>query len=162
MRVERSITIRASQDRVWERIADPSDLPSFMAAITRFERAGPKRVGLGARFNIRLHVGSAHPGGLIEVVEYEPGWELAWSSITGLDHRGRWRLRPGRGGTTVVTFRLIYSTPGLPFGPIVDAVSAPLLGDVLRRSLEGLKRQLEAISTVPAVPGAVELALRGA
>jgi acyl-CoA synthetase (AMP-forming)/AMP-acid ligase II/uncharacterized membrane protein len=161
MRVERSVVIRASQDRVWEKLADPGKLPTFMASITRFERSGAQRVGVGARYNLRLEVGSAYPGGLIEIVEYEPGWELAWNSVTGLDHRGRWRLRPGRAGTTVVTFRLIYSTPGLPFGPIVDAVSAPLLRDTVRRSLEELKRQLEAISTVPSAPGALELALRG-
>ena len=162
MRVEESVVIRVPQDRVWDKLADPGRLPEFMAAITRFEQSGSRRAGLGARYNLRLQVGSAYPGGLIEIVEYEPGWELAWNSVTGLGHRGRWRLRPGRGGTTVVTFRLIYSTPGLPFGPIVDAVSAPLLRDVVRRSLQELKRQLEAASTVPAAPGVVELAVRGA
>ena len=45
---------------------------------------------------MRMHVGSADVGGLIEVVEYHPPGDLAWTSITGIDQRGRWRLRETR------------------------------------------------------------------
>jgi hypothetical protein len=30
------------------------------------------------------------------VVEFERHYDLAWTSVTGLDHRGRWRLREAR------------------------------------------------------------------
>ena len=42
-----------------------------------------------------MRVGSAEVGGLIEVVEFSPDCDLAWNSVTGIDQRGRWRLRAG-------------------------------------------------------------------
>ena len=67
-----------------------------MPAITRFERQdGDDEAsrGVGARYRMLMHVGSADVGGLIEIVEYDEGRDLAWTSITGIDQRGRWRLR---------------------------------------------------------------------
>ena len=46
---------------------------------------------------MRMRVGSADIGGLIEVVECDPAADLAWTSITGIDQRGRWRLREADG-----------------------------------------------------------------
>ena len=56
-------------------------------------RSGGREPGIGARYRMRMHVGSADVGGLIEVVEYDEGRDIAWTSITGIDQRGRWRLR---------------------------------------------------------------------
>src|ERR687886_153691 len=112
MRVEESISIDAPCEDIWEAVSDPSTYPSFMAGITRFDvEAGTER-GLGARYSMRMHVGSAHVGGLVEVVEYDPPREMAWTSVTGIDQRGRWRLRDQEDGTTNVTLRLSYSAPG--------------------------------------------------
>ena len=145
---------------MWERVNDPAAYPGFMPVITRMDRAGSKATGLGARYKITLEVGSAHAGGLIEVVEFDSSWELAWSSVTGVDHRGRWRLRDGPRGTTRVTFRLVYGTAGFPWGLAVDAVSAPILRDIVRRSLDELRQQIEADSPVLPAPGAAERVAR--
>ena len=160
MRVEETVEIRAPRAMVWERLADPAAYPGFMSSITRLDRAGPIRSGLGARYHIRLQVRSAHAGGLIEVVEFDPGWELAWSAVTGIGHRGRWRLRDGSGGGTRVTFRLIYGNAGFPWGIAVDAVSAPILRELVKRSLQELKRQVEAEAGPAAVLGLPERAVR--
>ena len=65
----------------------------FMVGITRWEVVGEQARGLGARYRILMLVGSAEVGGLVEIVEYDEGRDLAWTSVTGLDMRGRWRLR---------------------------------------------------------------------
>ena len=74
-----------------------------------------------------LRVGSAEVGGLIEVVEFARDADLAWTSITGIDQRGRWRLRPANDGrTTVTTLRLSYGVAGSGiWGWLADHVSAP-------------------------------------
>jgi hypothetical protein len=74
-----------------------------------------------------LRVGSAEVGGLIEVVEFVRDADLAWTSITGIDQRGRWRLRPANDGrTTVTTLRLSYGVAGSGiWGWLADRVSAP-------------------------------------
>jgi hypothetical protein len=46
------------------------------------------------------------------VPQVERPCDLAWTSVTGLDHRGRWRLREAPGGRTRVEFRLAYVVAG--------------------------------------------------
>jgi uncharacterized membrane protein len=81
---------------------------------------------------------------LIEVVEWLPPYELAWTSVTGLDQRGRWRLREAPGGRTKVELRLAYGVAGsgIP-GWVAERVAAPTVSGHLRRSLEQLQRLVE-------------------
>ena len=67
-----------------------------MSGVTRWEVASEQPAGLGARYRMLFRVGSAEVGGLIEIVEWDPPCELAWTSVTGVDQRGRWRLRDRR------------------------------------------------------------------
>jgi uncharacterized membrane protein len=95
-----------------------------------------------------MRVGSAEIGGLIEVVEWVPDRELAWTSITGIDQRGRWRLRerPHDDGTvgTWVELRLTAGVAGSGlFGWLAERIAAPTVRGHLRRSLQQLKRQVE-------------------
>jgi uncharacterized membrane protein len=69
---------------------------------------------------------------------------MAWSSVTGVDQRGRWRLRELAPGRTRVEFRFSYGVAGAGLaGWLSEQVAAPTVRDHLRRSLEQLKRQVE-------------------
>ena len=145
MRVCATIEVGAPPAAVWELITDPSRYLHFMAGVTRWEVADDSAPGLGARYRMLMRVGSAEVGGLIEVVEFVKDADLAWTSITGIDQRGRWRLRPANDGrTTVTTLRLFYGVAGVGiWGWLADRVSAPTVRGHLRRSLQQLKRQVE-------------------
>jgi uncharacterized membrane protein len=144
MRVNESIVISAPPRMVWDHIAEPSNYLHFMSGITRWEVDGDQRQGLGARYRMLIRVGSAEVGGLIEVVEWQPERELAWSSVLGVDQRGRWRLRETREGATRVELRYAYGVAGAGIpGWIAELVAAPSLGSNLRKSLQQLKRQVE-------------------
>ncbi len=144
MRVEESIAIDASCEDVWELISDPQSYPSFMAGITRFDMEGERLRGPGSRYSMRMHVGSAHVGGLIEVVEWDPPREMAWTSVTGIDQRGRWRLRAVTEHRTRVEFRLAYGVAGSGvLGWLAENIAAGTVRDNIRRSLQQLKRQVE-------------------
>jgi uncharacterized membrane protein len=145
MRVESTIEISATPALVWGSISDPSRYLDFMSGITRWEVVGTKRSGLGARYRMLLRVGSAEVGGLIEIVEFARHADLAWTSITGVDQRGRWRLRPGNEGrSTVTTLRLSYGVAGSGIsGWLAEQIAAPSVRGHLRRSLQQLKRQVE-------------------
>jgi len=145
MRVESSVEISAPPALVWEYVSDPSRYLHFMSGVTRWEVVGAKRTGVGARYRMLLRVGSAEVGGLIEVVEYARDADLAWTSITGVDQRGRWRLRArNEGRTTATTLRLSYGVAGSGIsGWIAEQVAAPSVRGHLRRSLQQLKRQVE-------------------
>jgi uncharacterized membrane protein len=144
MRLNESIVISASPNLVWDYVTEPSNYLHFMSGVTRWEVAGAQRTGLGARYRMLIRVGSAEVGGLIEVVEWNEHRELAWSSVLGVDQRGRWRLRELEDGRTKVELRFAYGVAGsgIP-GWIAELVAAPQLGSHLRRSLRQLKRQVE-------------------
>jgi uncharacterized membrane protein len=91
-----------------------------------------------------MRVGSAEVGGLIEVVEWDEPCDLAWSSVTGVDQRGRWRLRVEGEDQTRVELRLAYGVAGSGIlGWVAEQVAAPTVRGHLRRSLHQLKRQVE-------------------
>jgi uncharacterized membrane protein len=147
MRVGASIDITAPAESIWAFVDDPSRYLHFMSGMTRWEVVGEQASGLGARYRILMHVGSAEVGGLVEVVEHDPGRDMAWVSVVGIDQRGRWRLRTSRRGAMTVTrveLRLSYGVAGAGlFGWLAEHVAAPTVRGHLRRSLQQLKRQVE-------------------
>jgi uncharacterized membrane protein len=144
MRVHANIDISAPPEAVWAWVGDPARYLDYMAGITRWEVCSEQAQGLGARYRMLMHVGAADIGGLIEVVEWVPERDLAWTSVLGVDQRGRWRLRPRPDGGTRVELRLSYGVAGAGFfGWISERLAAPTVQGHLRRSLQQLKRQVE-------------------
>ncbi len=148
MRIQKEVLIDAPREEIWELVSDPENYPRFVAGLSRLERKGRKRKGLGARFALRLRVGSADVGGLVEVVEFSEGRDIAWTNITGVDHRGRFRLREAPDGRIRVEFRLSYDAPGGILGAISDRVSKPMLSRNIEQSVENLRRELEGPESV--------------
>jgi uncharacterized membrane protein len=144
MRVSAQIDINAPAEAVWAFVDDPARYLHFMSGMTRFEVVGDQRQGLGARYRMLMHVGSAETGGIVEVVEHDEACDLAWTSVLGLDQRARWRLRERSRGRTHVELRLSYGVAGSGiFGWVAEQVAAPTVRGHLRRSLQQLKRQVE-------------------
>ena len=144
MRIAEHVDVTAPPSVVWEQVSDPSRVLDFFAGVTRWEHVGGPRKGIGARYRMLMRVGSAEVGGLIEVVEFQPECDLAWTSVTGVDQRGRWRLRALPDESTRVELRLAYGVAGSGLlGWIAEQVAAPTVRAHLRRSLQQLKRQVE-------------------
>jgi uncharacterized membrane protein len=145
VRIEERVTVAADCGGVWDYVTDPANYTEFMEGITRWEVAGGLDRGLGARYRMLMQVGSAQVGGLIEVVEWKPERNMAWSSVTGIDQRGRWMLRDAGEGRTRVTFRFAYGVAGGGIaGLISERVAARSLRRRFRQSLLNLKRDLES------------------
>lgn len=146
MRINESVIIKAPGDLVWEYIENPDNYLHFMSGITRWEvvHSDDGKLSLGARVRMLIKVGAAEVGGKIEIVEYARGRDMAWSSVTGVDQRGRWRVRKAGEGLSRVELRYAYGVAGAGVaGVISELVAAPSLRRHLRRSLLQLKRQVE-------------------
>jgi uncharacterized membrane protein len=144
MRLNEQVVISAPRQLVWDYITEPANALHFMSGVTRWEVQGEQPKGLGARYRVLFRVGAAEVGGLIEIVEFEEPCDMAWSSVTGLDQRGRWRLRELAEDRTRVEFRLAYGVAGAGIaGLVAEIVAAPTMGSHLRRTLHQLKRQVE-------------------
>jgi uncharacterized membrane protein len=136
--------IGAPIETVWAFVSDPERALSFMSGVTRWEVDGDQATGLGARYRMLLRVGSAEVGGLIEIVESEAPRELAWTSVTGVDQRGRWRLRAAPGGRTRAEIRLAYGVAGAGIsGWLAERLAAPAVSRHLRNTVAQLRRVVE-------------------
>jgi len=144
MRATAQTVISAPIETVWSFVSDPEQALSFMSGVTRWEVESEQPDGLGARYRMLLRVGSAEVGGLIEVVEWEPPRELAWTSITGVDQRGRWRLRPISEGRTRVEIRLAAGVAGSGLaGWLAERIAQPAISSHLRSTVAQLARLVE-------------------
>jgi uncharacterized membrane protein len=143
MRLSECTEIDAPRDVVWGWIADAEQYPTFMAGVTRWDVKSDSGMGLGARIDMRMAVGSAQVGSLVEVVEFDAPADLAWTSVTGIDQRGRWRLRELGDGRTKVTLRLAYQAPGGLVGWLTDRIAARGVQTNLRRAVRALKDRVE-------------------
>ncbi len=144
MRVERRCVINADRDVVWKIVGDPESYPSFMTNLERWESANDQRTGVGARYTVHWKIGSVPVGGLIEVVEFDEGRDLAFVGITGINLRGRLRLRDGGRGQTRVIFRLSYQAPGGILAYIADRIAVRQVGRTLAGTLKSLKGLVES------------------
>ena len=144
MRLREDVVVSASCQQVWDYLSEPENWLHFMVGVTRWEVRGDQRSGLGARYRMLIRVGSAEVGGIVEMVEWDEPRDLAWNSVTGVDQRGRFRIRDMDEGRTRVELRYSYGVAGsgIP-GVIAEWVAAPTLSSHLRRSLHQLKRQVE-------------------
>jgi uncharacterized membrane protein len=148
MRLTAAIEISAPPEAVWEWVSDPARALDFFSGITRWEVLSDEPTGMGARYRMLLRVGSAEVGGTIEVIEFDEARDMAWTSVTGLDQRGRWRLRERPSGRTRVELRLSYGVAGAGlFGWISERVGAPTVKGHLERTVRQLKRQVEQEQT---------------
>jgi uncharacterized membrane protein len=142
VRIEERIRIAAPRDRVWPFVSGIERYSEFMMGSTWNPVPGEPVSGLRARAEICITVASTDLGGVVEVVEWDPPHEVAWTNITGIDHRGRWILRD-RGEQTDVTIRLSYQVPGGILALISSRLGAPILRRDVRQSLTSLKDLVE-------------------
>jgi uncharacterized membrane protein len=144
MRINESVTVSAPAQTVWHYLEDPENYLRFMSGITHWEVVGEKPNGLGARYRILVRVGAAEVGGLIEMVEWSEPFDIAWHSVTGVDHRGRWRIRDQGRGRSRIEFRFAYGVVGGGIaGLITEFASAPTMRRHMKRTLAQLRRQVE-------------------
>jgi uncharacterized membrane protein len=144
MRINGDRVLTAPIEDVWAIVTDPERALNYMSGVTRWEVAGDVRTGNGARYRMLFRIGAAELGGLVEVVEFDEPCDLAWTSVTGLDHRGRWRLREAPGGRTRVEFRLAYVVAGAGLsGWLAERIAAPTVSRHVHQTLRQLDRLVE-------------------
>jgi uncharacterized membrane protein len=145
MHIEETIEVEAPREDVWKFVSQPDRYEEFMFGSHWEPVDGEPTSGPRARFKITIEVRSIDLGGVVEVVEWDPPHEYTWTSITGIDQRGRWILRDCPAGT-MATVRASYQVPGGVLALVASQLSKPLIRRDLRRSLKALKETVEDAS----------------
>ena len=141
MRLEESVVVGADADAVWKVVGDPcalGRLSELMIVTPLDEDAEP---GVGARYRVLLKVGAVPVGGNVEIIEHTPARDLSWTTLTGVDHRLRLRLRETPHGTRL-TLRFGYDSPGV-LGTVADVAAFFPIRGALRELLHRVQRAAE-------------------
>lgn len=142
MRIEERIEVDASPGQVWKLIQDPVSLTGLGDGLSVESDAETPNGGLRARYRILMRVGPVPIGSEVEIVEFTPDRELAWTSLTGVDHRFRMRLRELDTNRTHLVLRFGYSSSG-PLGLLADVASYGRVRALLRGLLVAVKAAAE-------------------
>src|SRR6266540_744377 len=142
MRIEESIEVDAPTDRVWQLIEDPAALSGLDEGLIIETDPETPKGGLHARYRALWHVGPVPLGTDVEIVELIPSREMAWTALTGVDHRFRFRLRELGPKRSRLVLRFGYSSPG-PLGILADLASYGRVRATLRRLLVAVKAEAE-------------------
>jgi non-ribosomal peptide synthetase component F/ribosome-associated toxin RatA of RatAB toxin-antitoxin module len=142
MRVSQQVTINAPAAAVWELIGEPPLYPRFLRDVTRWDPiAGDE--SSRPRYRIEVRVGGVELGAIVEITQASAPHELRWESVSGIEHRGHWRVHEDGDRRCTVALRLHYRAPRGVLGAVTDGASLPLLREGVHESLAHLKAQAE-------------------
>jgi uncharacterized membrane protein len=142
MRIEETVEVDAPIARVWKLIEDPAALTDLDEGLSVEADPETPKSGLHARYRVLWRIGPVPIGADVEIVELTPGRELAWTSLTGIEHRFRFRLRELEGGRARLVLRFGYNSAG-PLGILADLASYGRVRTTLRRLLAAVKSEAE-------------------
>ena len=137
MRIEARLPVAATSDEAWPIVSDPCVIGTLSDTFLVEEMEPGSKPGVGTRYRALLRVGPVPVGGNVEIIEFDEPRDMSWTTLTGVDHRLRIRLRDREEGGTWLTVRFAYDSPGL-LGVVADVVSFP----TVRSAIHGLLRQM--------------------
>jgi uncharacterized membrane protein len=141
-RIDLSIVLDASIDRVWAELSDLGSHPEWMddAATVRF--VGEQRAGVGTQMVAATRVGPLRATDRMDVVEWVEGQVIGVEHVGSVKGTGRFEIQSVGTGTQlrwVETLRF----PWWLGGPLGEWVARPILTRIWTGSLERLKERVE-------------------
>ena len=136
--------VAAEPKAVWAAIADLPEHPEMLAGVTRWAPVEEGALAVGSRYDVRMQVGAAQLGAVIEITELVTGCELAWTSLSGVDHRGRFTVRDGpEAGTARLRFRLAVAVPGGLVGVVAGRAARSIVQANADATVRAVRRRVE-------------------
>ena len=143
MRIEARRPVAATPAEAWDVVSDPCVIGALSDTLLVEELEPGTKPDVGTRYRALLRVGPVPVGGNVEIIEFDPPHNMAWTTLTGVDHRLRIRVRSRPEGGSWLTVRFAYDSPGL-FGGVVDVVSFPTVRSAIHDLLGHIVARIEA------------------
>lgn len=132
--------IAVPPEQAFAYVDDHTHTTAYMKALDRWEPAGRKVHGKGARFAVAMKAGPMTLSSVVEISQWTENRVIAWRSTEGFRQTGRWSFRNGGDGTDA-TFDLEYELPGGIAGRVLARAADP----IIRANLEASVRQLRTL-----------------
>jgi uncharacterized membrane protein len=123
-------------------VAEPKNLPRFMAGIKTHRPKGHKRHGEGARFDSVADIGGRGFETVLVMTDWVEGKRIAATSESGLKVSATFVFQEFDDGTTDVTLVNEYEPPGI--FRLMGGLVRSTVDQAVQESLQDLKRMVEA------------------
>ena len=134
--------VKASLAQTFAYVDDHRHVPEWMHGVEKFEAVGEKDHGLGAVFDVVMHVGVPIRT-RIEVTGWEQDALLEFTSVKGFSTESRWTFRAVGDDETLVTSEITYHLPFGPAGRVMGKVMEPAVAKASERSSTALVAKVE-------------------
>ena len=143
-KIEATITIRADVRQCFDFVAEPSNIPLFMAGIKQYRPQGKKDRGKGARFDSVAVVAGRNIETVLEIIDWKDCERMTAVTNGSVKLRASWIFEEYDDGTTDVTLTNEYEAPGV--FKLMGGLVRPTVDRGVNESLARLKHLVEAES----------------
>jgi uncharacterized protein YndB with AHSA1/START domain len=145
VKVERSIDIGATPERIYEVIMDPACLERWVTIHAALEHAPQGQLEQGSELTQRLQLAGRGFTVHWRVIENRPARKVVWEGSGPLrSHAGvTYELTPDGDGGTRFTYTNEFALPGGPLGRVAGPVVKRVTAGELDRSLQRLRLLVE-------------------
>jgi carbon monoxide dehydrogenase subunit G len=144
MKVERTVELSASPERVYELVMDPSRLSDWVTIHHHLEGTPPDRLERGSKLTQWLRIAGRRFKVRWTVVENEPRSRVVWEGRGPVATHARveYRFTPNGAGTRF-SYVNEYDLPGGPLGRLAGRTVARVTAKELDATLQRLKSLVE-------------------
>jgi carbon monoxide dehydrogenase subunit G len=141
-KVTRSIVINASPDKVFEYMAEPSNLPEVWPSLIETKDVQRSPEGLAVSWGWKYKMAGMHFEGKSEMIEHVAGEHTVSKTEGGIASTITWKYHPEEGGTRVI-FDADYTVPVPLLGKLAEAFVVKQNEKEAETILENLKARME-------------------
>jgi uncharacterized membrane protein len=134
--------VRASLAETFAYVDDHRNVPEWMAGVERFDPVDGRDHGLGALFDVVMHVGVPIRTRL-EVTDWKQDALLEFRSVKGFRTESRWTFAALGEDETLVTSQITYHLPFGPAGKVMGKVMEPAVAKTSEKSSATLVAKVE-------------------
>jgi carbon monoxide dehydrogenase subunit G len=146
MKVERTIEIDASRERVWEKLMDPRCLGDWVSIHKSLKEAPDGELRRGSELTQCLTLAGTSFNVHWKVEEADAPRHAVWDGKGPMRSKASvvYDLEDAGGGKTIFHYMNEFKSPGGPFGGIIDRVTGGTAERAADKTLGNLKSLLES------------------
>jgi uncharacterized membrane protein len=141
-KLEKSVTIKAPVEKVFEYVHDPKHLPEIWPSMVEVKDVHPSPIG-GNNFSWTYKMAGMRFEGASEVIENITNQRTVTENKKGIPSKFTWTYKPEAGGTKL-TVQAEYTVPIPLLGKLAEGIIIKLNENEMDVLLANLKARMEA------------------
>jgi uncharacterized membrane protein len=138
------VTVKCPPERAFDYFADYRHVAAVLEGVSRWEPAGTKTTGIGARYNVEMQALGVPLRSVLRLNRWRRPYEIGWVSESGLiKQEGGFTFNQVKDGVRI-DLGIAYEPPGALLGGAIAGRMDWVVRRRLQKALEWIRDVLEA------------------